>query len=309
MQIDNPSGSIILVTGATGTQGGAVIRHLLKNGHKVRAITRKPEAPSTLTPLLAKYPENLEIVRGDYNDLDSLKAALTGVTGVFSVQNYDFEDESGEKRQADTLINLAKHAGVQTFVHSSVNRAGDHEDFPRWNEGYWTKSYWIPKAEIEQLVKEAGFENYTILKPVYLMDNFIPPKTELMFPDLHKGEISDVFKPETKLHLISADDLGAFACAAFENPTVFNKKVIDLASEVSTFQEIVDILGEALNTKIKLNVLMPEDAVKNGQFPLLTRLNEWKNDVGYIVDIEALKEYRIPLTSFRDWAKQNITKP
>jgi len=237
--MQNSPQDLILVTGATGAQGSATLEHLLKNGHHARAITRNPEKPSILTKLLHTYPSQLEMVKGDYDDPASLEAALAGVSGVFSVQIVNLEDQEAEVRHAKTLIDLAKKAGVKIFVHTSVNRAGEQEGFRRWGTGYWTESYWTSKAAIEKAVHEAGFESYIILKPAFMMDNFIPPKSLGMFPDLEKGEIATVMKADTKLHLIAANDIGVFACAAFEDPEKFNKKVIDLATESPTIQELV----------------------------------------------------------------------
>ena len=305
--MQNSPQDLILITGATGAQGSATLENLLKKGHHARAITRNPEKPSILTKLLQQYPSQLQVVKGDYDDPASLEAALSDVSGVFSVQIVNLKDEEAEVRQAKTLIDLAKKAGVKRFVHTSVSRAGEQENFKKWGTGYWSESYWTSKADIEKAVHEAGFEYYTILKPAFMMDNFIPPKSLGMFPDLAKGEIVSVLKPETKLHLIAANDIGVVACAAFENPEKFNKKVLELAAEAPTIQEISEVLSENLKKKIVIKPLSVEEAVQRGQYLPLVRSYEWINEEGYNGNPEELKEYGINLISFAEWAKTWIS--
>jgi len=110
--------SLVLVTGATGRQGGAVARELLSHGYKVRALTRKPGANAARE--LASL--GAEVVRSDLDDADSLKAALKGVWGVFSVQNRE-AGVAREEQQGKRLAKLAKAAGVEHFVYSSVASA------------------------------------------------------------------------------------------------------------------------------------------------------------------------------------------
>src|SRR5437660_392502 len=112
----NKTGKIILVTGATGRQGGATARHLLTNGWRVRALTRDPNKPAAQTLQLA----GAEVIQGDYDDRASLEAAMQGVYGVFSVQA-----SVDEVRQGKQIADVARAASVQHFVYSSVQSAAD----------------------------------------------------------------------------------------------------------------------------------------------------------------------------------------
>jgi uncharacterized protein YbjT (DUF2867 family) len=115
------SNQIILVTGATGQQGGAVARHLLKDGWKVHAIVRDPNKPAAQA--LAK--QGAELKKGDLNDRASIDASLEGVYGVFSFQNFWLPDvgKEGELRQGKNVADAANAAGVKQFVYSSVGAA------------------------------------------------------------------------------------------------------------------------------------------------------------------------------------------
>ncbi len=182
--------STILGTGATGTQGGATARELLSAGFSIRFLTRNPE--SGTAQALAKL--GAEPVQGDMGDPASLAPAMQGAHGVFSVQRPDADGSDSERRHGFALIDAARAAGVRHFVHTSVCEAGRHTAFPRWDSGYWWQKYWTDKWDIEEYVRAAGFEYWTILKPAFLMDNFAEPKAARMFPHLRSGAILTALK-------------------------------------------------------------------------------------------------------------------
>src|SRR5438093_13541054 len=103
----NTNGKIILVTGATGQQGGASTRHLQAKGWSVRALSRDPH--KSAARMLADA--GVEVVQGDLNDRASLDRVLKGVYGVHSVQSYMQQDPTGEIYQGNTLVDAAKAAG------------------------------------------------------------------------------------------------------------------------------------------------------------------------------------------------------
>jgi len=286
---------LILVTGATGAQGGAVARHLLAAGRRVRILTRNPACAAALALIAA----GAEAVRGDFDDAISLRAAMTGINGVFSMQNAVAE----EVAQGLALVEEARRAGVQQFVHTSVSGTTGFEQFPDWGTGRWTESYWTAKWTIEEAVRKAGFPRWTVLRPVFMMDNFIQPKVQHMFPGLQRGEIASALKADTKLQLISADDVGHFAVAAFAVLARFTGHNIDLAAESLTVAQIAAILSEQLAHPIRVIELSPDEAVANGLFPGWVLSQEWTNVHGYRASIEALATWNISLTSFADWIK------
>jgi uncharacterized protein YbjT (DUF2867 family) len=111
---------LILVCGATGSQGGAVARSLLDRGFRVRALTREPQKPEAQ----ALAEQGAEVVQGDMEDRSAMDQVLVeGIYGVFSVQNFWEAGYDREVEQGKTVADVAKAAGVEHFVYSSVGSA------------------------------------------------------------------------------------------------------------------------------------------------------------------------------------------
>lgn len=299
-----PQDQTILVTGATGTQGGATARELLAAGHRVRFLTRRPEG--TAAQALAKL--GAEPVQGDMGDPASLAPALQGAYGVFSVQRPDSDGSDSERRHGFALVDAARKAGVRHFVHTSVCEAGKHTAFPRWESGYWWQKYWTDKWEIEEAVRHAGFERWTVLKPAFLMDNYAEPKATAMFPHLRQGRIVTAFLPGTRLQLVAGDDVGTFARAAVAAPDRFHARDVDLAAEALTMREVAETLARVLGKPVTAEHVSPAEARKAGLFPGWVRSQEWTNEVGYRADIAALAQYGLPLTTFEAWARRHAAE-
>ncbi|MGC5324645.1 SDR family oxidoreductase [Brevibacillus sp. SYSU BS000544] len=291
------SEALFLVIGATGAQGGATARQLLDRGHRVRVLVRDPVKAKHFADWGA------EVYQGDLSVPSSVEDAVKGVTAVFSVPILDMTDPESEYRNAVTLIQAAHRAGVRHFVQTSVAGTGDHKTMTRAGTGYWNDYYWESKWLIEEAVRNAGFETYTIFKPTLYMENFLPPMADFMYPDLRNGEILSAINPQTRLHMIAVGDIGAFAVSAFENPQTFAGKTIELAAEALTVDEIAAVLSDVKGHTIKTTTLSPEEARLRGRS--LYREDEWLNEVGHHTPIGELAEYGLRLTTFREWAEKN----
>ncbi len=148
---------LILVTGATGNQGGAVARSLLDRGFRIRALTRDPQKPEAQ----ALTEQGAEVVQGDMEDRSAMERALEGAYGVFSVQNFWETGYDREVQQGKTVADAAKDAGVEHFVYSSVGSAYRDTKIPHFDS----------KWEVENHVRESDLP-YTILRPVFFMQNW-----------------------------------------------------------------------------------------------------------------------------------------
>jgi uncharacterized protein YbjT (DUF2867 family) len=290
-----------LVIGGTGVQGGATVLALLGASKRVRVMARDPQGRAARSLASA----GAEVVRGDLDDPASLDAAMAGVRGLFSVLKPDAAGGDLERSQGVALVEAAARAGVRQIVHSSVCQGGTHESFPKWNEAYWSVSYWTHKWEVEQAVRAAGFEHWTILRPSFIMTNLTHGRAQVLFPQLREGRLVSPVLPGVPVQMIAPEDIGAFALAAFQAPRRFAAETIELAGEQLTMAEIAAILGEVLDKRVGAQSLSPEEAVASGIPASWVRSQEWTNEVGYRVDRSRLPAYGVPLTGFREWVKHH----
>lgn len=293
---------IVTVTGATGAQGGAVVDALLSAGTRVRALVRDPSSPRAQ----ALSARGVELAEGDFDDLRSLRAAVDGAFGVFSMQTpVQAADLGNEERAAANLVQAATAVGVEMFVHTSVARAGDHNRFAGWDEDRWWPAYWIGKAAANDQVRRSSLTRWTILKPAFMMDNFVPPKAAKMYPQLSEGSIVTALEPDTRLDLIAAADIGRVAAAAFADPARFDHLETDLAAESLTMSEIAASLTQVTGTSVHARHLDLDGVVSAGTHPGVAENQVWASVEGYRVDLGQARRYGIELQGFADWAREH----
>jgi uncharacterized protein YbjT (DUF2867 family) len=169
-----------------------------------------------------------------------------------------------------------------------------------------TLTYWRHKQGVEAMVRDAGFEAWTVLRPAWIMENWLPPKADFMYPLLKQGKIVTVIRPELKLDFVSAATVGKFARAAFEQPALFNGKTITLADEAVLMKESVETVNRILGKNIRLFSLSPKEAVEAGLNPTMVVNHNYMNQTGFCyANVEELKAFKIPLTSFQDWVREH----
>jgi uncharacterized protein YbjT (DUF2867 family) len=277
----------ILVTGATGKQGGAVVRHLLQTEFSVKALTRNPESAAAKR-LLA---EGVEIVVGNLDDLESLESCLKGTYGVFSVQNYWEKGVgwTGEIRQGKKLADAAKSAGVQHYVQSSMAKGQKFEGIKHFES----------KVAVEEHIARIKLP-YTIIGTVYFMDNILDPKMggSMTFPTL-SGSISK----ETRFHLLSVDDLGGIVSAVFQNRDRFLNRRIDIASDCLTIAQMKDIYHKTSGRKPK-SWKIPNWILRflNREFAMQLK---WQDRPGWTFEFDRLRQIYPKLTSFEQFLRQH----
>ncbi|MFI6798191.1 NmrA/HSCARG family protein [Streptosporangium canum] len=297
------SSSFVLVTGATGKQGGAVARALLRSGVPVHALVRDPgsERAAALGALGAI------LVRGDLDDVASLKAALDGARAVFSVQTPDPADPMGdsEVRHGRNLVEATRAAGVEHFVHTSVSGAGtvDVERFDEQRWGAHMRHYWRSKAAVEDLVRAASFPRWTILRPATFMENFIRPS--FYFADMTSDRLLVGVDPDVRLPFVAVDDIGAAAAAAFAEPRRFHGVELELAGDVLCFRTTARVLSEVLEATIELPV-SPEHALADGLVTGLFQAQQYMSAHPAPARPEFAANLGIPVTAFHQWAKTTL---
>lgn len=280
----------ILVTGATGNQGGAVARQLLQRGNfAVRAFVRDPNKPAAQ----ALQQAGAELVAGDFSDRASLDRALQGARGVFSLQT--FLKEGGleaEIRDGKTVADAASSAGVQHFVYSSVGSAERNTGIPHFDS----------KFQVEEYIRSLGLP-YTILRPVFFFYNYASMRTMV-----EQGTLPQPFSPETKLQQLSEEDYGAMVAEVFDRPADFISREIEVASVEMTMPEIAAAFGQVLGKSVTYQQI-PFEAFEQQAGEEVTIMYRWFERVGYAADLAQLqREFPAP-TDFEsylrdhDWAK------
>jgi uncharacterized protein YbjT (DUF2867 family) len=275
---------LILVVGATGKQGGAVTRHLLNNGFKVKALTRNAESAAAKRLV----EQGAEVVVGNLDDRDSLQQAVVEITGVFSVQNYWEKGVGyeGEIRQGKNLADVAKASGVRHFVQSTM---ADGCTFPQQLEHFKSK------AEVERYIKAIQLP-YTFLGTVTFMDNVLDAAFggEWTFPF-----ISGVMKPETPYHMLAVDDLGGIAAVVFANATKYIGQKINMTSDCPTISEMKQLYKEVSGKSAKwfalpawLCQLMNREFVEQ---------MKWQSAGNWVFRTEEVRDIYPSLTSFKEF--------
>ncbi len=281
----SPNDRIILVTGATGQQGGATARELLDGGHRVRAMTRNPDGEAARE----LRDRGAEVVYGDFDEPESLGPAFEGAWAAFSVQNTWEAGVEREEEQGKRFARAARDAGIEHFVYSSVGSAHRNTGIPHF-ENKW---------RIEETVRELGFPSWTILRPVFFMENFASP---WYLPGLHEGKLVMGIEPDTQLQMIAVADVGKYAFLALDRAEEMNGVELDIAGDELTMPETARTLSEAMGREIEF-VQQPIEEVRawSEDFALML---EWFDRQGYEADILGNAErYGIHPTPLAEWAR------
>lgn len=276
------AGRTILVTGATGKQGGAVARHLRERGYTIRALTRDPSKPQARALLGA----GAEVVRGDYDDQTSLTRALDGVYGVFSVQNPVDAGIEGEVRQGKALADAAQRAGVTHFVYASVASADRNTGIP----------FFDSKARIEEHIRTLGLA-YTVLRPAFFMENWLG-----MADMIVSGTLAQPLSPETRLYQIAVDDIGWFAAEAFDRPGAWRGRALDFAGDAPTMRETAAVFSRVLGRDVEYRQIPWSDFEQRAGAGI-TKMYHWFEEHNFDIDVAALRREFPRLTRLETWAR------
>ncbi len=256
-------------------------RELLAHDWPVRALVRDPGKDAAR----ALADAGAEVVRGDLDDPASLKAAVDGAYGVFSVQGGETGPEA-ETAQGKAIADAAAEAGVQHFVYTSVGGAERKSRIPHF-ECKW---------EIEQHVRRLELPT-TVLRPVFFMDNFrafLGPKREgdslVLRLALH---------PQTRLQMISTVDIGRIAATVFGDRAAFLGKDLEIASDELTPPQIAAVFEKLSGVPTQFQEL-PIEALRSFSADT-ARMFEWFNESGYAADIPAVRTTFGPVKTLEEW--------
>ncbi|KDQ15314.1 hypothetical protein BOTBODRAFT_298029 [Botryobasidium botryosum FD-172 SS1] len=285
---------LILVTAATGVQGGSTARQLLAQHVPVRAFVRDPSEPSAQ----ALQKLGAEIVKGDFDDVAAITAAVTGVSGVFLNTFPSFTDPGAEIRCAQTFVDAAKAAGsVKSFVVSTVFKAGEKRDAlaAQQTKYPFLFAYYSSKAGVEDVVRRGGFENTTVLRPGWLNYNYLSPPSRLHFPEYESEHVLSVsYSRDFKLNHFDPEDVGKFAAGAFVQPERF-QGTIELEWEALTFDEIAAVISKVSGVEVSARFRTAEETkaiLEAGTLPVVTS-QVWMQEANF--EGESLEKYGFEL--------------
>lgn len=288
--------STIFVCGATGTQGGALIPHLVSNNIKAHAIARDPSSKRAL----ALKASGVSIFPGSFDDASSLRTAMADCTALFLNLMPSLTDPTQELSQANRILSIAKEVGVQHVIYSS----GLIQDLER-------RTYWNPhrlglvadvllsKRAVEEAVRTAGFKHYTILRPGNFMSNYLAPFVHVQYPGLvERGVVTTAFTPETVIPTVDPNDIGRFGAAAVLEPGRFHEKEVGIVSEILGLEEIMRILAQATGRELKVEYMTQEEIdAQLATNPFLAG-QLVARDMSEFVDMAEVRAWGVPIGTF-----------
>lgn len=274
----------VLVLGATGGQGGAVVDALLARDAAVRAMVRDPASDSARR----LQERGVELVAGSLDDRDSLAAAMRGASSVFAMTTPFESGEAAEIQQGRAILAAGRTARVPHLVFSSVAGANQHSGVPHFDT----------KAVIEQELV-AGDLPHTILGPTYFFDNALGGERQI-----RDGVLELPLPRDRPLQQLARADLGRFAATVLLAPEAFTGQRIELASDDPTPTQMATALGAALGRTVRHEEVSLSTIDNDDMLAMWTFLR----GKGYQVDIPALhaSHPKMGWTSFADWAVQTL---
>jgi len=281
------SDKLVLVTGATGRQGGAVIRHMRPKGWRLRALSRNTKSYAARE--LAR--QGVELVQGDLDDPASLERAARGAYGIYSVQDFFAAGARREVRQGKNLADVAKKVGVEHFVFSSVGGAERNSGIPHFET----------KGEIEKYIRSLDLPA-TIFRPVGFMEMYNMLEIEVR---LLKGTFADPVRPDKPFQTIATDDVGAFVALAFERPKDFIGVELEIAGSELTSRQAAEVFGRVLNRPMKSQRL-PLFMVRLLFGTEFYKMFRWFNDEGFKANIPELRRKypEVRLHTLEEWLRE-----
>ena len=261
----------------------------------MRALTRNPNSEKAIN--LQRL--GAEIVKGDFNDISTLEAAMKDVDAVFAMGTPFEQGVETETKNGMTIVDAVKNTRVKHLVYSSVGGADRNTGIPHFES----------KFKVEQYIRDKEVP-FTIIGPVSFMENLTAPWS---LPNIKEGRISSLLPPERKLQMISLKDIAGFVVYIIERREEFLGKRLDIASDDVSGKESAKILSRILNREIVYIELKSSQIRFMGEDYLA--MYQWFNEIGYEVDISSLRHNypEIKWHALKEWAEEQdwsiIQKP
>ena len=270
----------ILIFGTTGQQGGAVAAALLEANLPVRALVRDVAGDKAA----ALRNAGVEVIHGAFDDIDSMRNAMRGVYGVFSVLPGTLS-EVDEVRLGCLIADLAVESTVAHFVYSSGASVGElPTGIPRFD------AKWRVEAHVRALPITT-----TIVRPMIFME---------MLPNaafgLNQGMFNFFLEPDQSMQLIAVSDIGKIVAAIFADKTRFGGETIKIASDLVTGRDLETILSEASGRPIAYARFTSQALASNPSFAAMSTSLE-SGPLSVHADLEEMRKINPRLQTFRSW--------
>ncbi len=285
--MSNNNKQAVLVLGATGNQGGAVVDAILnspklKNAVQIYALVRNPDKKEAQ----ALQKRGVILVKGDLENKDSVQQALKNIDTVFSVQsNQNKGGVETEEKQGKLVAELAKDAKVKHFIYSSVEGAERNTGIPHFDN----------KWRIEQRIYELKLP-YTIIRPVAFADMTVGGFGAFMLTALRT-----FLSPQTKLQVVAVADIGKAVALAIENRDKYIGKAIPLAGDELTREEMQKAQQKVLGTYHWAIPFVPSGVFRLAAGSDLTSMFQWFETHGYKTDIAATRKMLPSLQNYEQF--------
>ena len=279
--------NVVLVTGGTGSQGGATVTHLLAAKKvRVRVLTRNLESPKAKS--LAAH--GVELVKADFEDVASLRTALAGVSAAFSVQQWTEKGgTAAEELNGKLFADAVKASGSPHLVYSSAEGAERKSGLAHY------ESKWAIEQHIRDLKLPA-----TILRPVGFMD-------ALGVPAIQRGMYLGMFRANWgvshRVQFVATYDIGWFAARALEDPERYAGRVIPLAGDELNVADIIRTFKTVTRHKPWVAPI-PASVAKRMMPEEFADMFRWIREKGFEADIAQVRQEYPQLLTFAGWLKK-----
>jgi len=298
---------VLLITGATGKQGGAVVDALLESPsfssstYTIVGVTRNPE--STSAQKLAGKSSAIKVIQGDFNDIQALFKTASEVTalpvwGVFSIQvpmgkgTTDTEEKFGKG-----LVDEALRQGVKQFVYTSVERGGDEKSWSTPTEVPHFKSKHNIELHLREQAKQTDM-GWTILRPVAFMDNI----TTSFFGKVFCTWLRDALDNKP-LQLVATSDIGYFGAEALLKPDEWRHKALGLAGDELTYAQVEEVFKKTTGSPPPVTYGFVASGIMWGVKELGLMFKFFRTD-GYGVDIKSVRKINPAMMNLETWMEK-----
>lgn len=319
----------IFISGATGTQGSATVRALLRLSCPSAIITIHAlvrDCDSAQARALANLSPLVKLFKGHHDDPSSIAAAAESCTAAMFILLTGWDDPGAEQRHAQNILSrLSSIPTIKRIVYPTTAGVKDPRvpgNFKNLREGSLRYTYYRGKSANESTVQKVAEQNgwaWTIFKPATFLSNFLKPMADFMYPELKEHRIVTVMPPEYEFSFVDPDDIGRFSAAALLGPGKgrnlpdLSSQVIDLASQVGTLEDITRAMGKVLaKYGHKVNIVVEhvtvEEAERRGQNLVKIQNEEFLVENPVVVDLARVRDFGFPLGTIEGFLEREIER-